>query len=352
VTGQPHAHHHHHEHPLAEEVVEVLVETALEHGDGGDGGAPSTPRSRATRLVTTFGLLIGVAAVAFVVRRLVTDWAQVSDELADAEVAWLVVAAVAAAIGMTSIGWGWRHVMIALGADVPLRRVVPWYYVGELGKYVPGGIWPVLGRGELARRGGVPKGRAFTSVALSLGMLYLAAMFTATAFLPFALSSGGGLSPWMLFLLALPVGVVLLHHEVLERLLALVSRVAKREVDVPVPRWGVSLGLVARYIPTWLSIGFATYAVARALSPDIDFAQMMFATILSWVVGFLAVPVPSGAGIRETVLFAASGAPEDIAIATAVAARIIFVVVDVGGAAICAPLVRAGRRRDAGADGR
>lgn len=340
-------HPHHHEHPLADEVVEVLVETALEHGDGGDGGAPTGPRSKATHLVTLFGLVLGVAAVCFVVRRLVLDWPKVSDELADAEAGWLVVAVVFAILGMTSIGWGWRHVLRTLGADLPRRRVVPWYFVGELGKYVPGGVWPVLGRGELARRGGVPKGRAFTSVALSLGMLYLAAMFTAAAFLPFALSSGGAFSPWMLFLLALPVGVALLHHDVLEWLLGLVSRVAKRTIDVPVPRWNVSLGLVARYIPTWIFIGLATYAVARALSPDIDLARMVFATILSWVVGFLAVPVPSGAGIRETVLYAASGAPEDIAIATAVAARIIFVLVDVLGAALCAPLVRRGRRADA-----
>jgi uncharacterized membrane protein YbhN (UPF0104 family) len=67
---------------------------------------------------------------------------------------------------------------------------------------------------------------------------------------------------------------------------------------------------------------------------------MMFATILSWVVGFLAVPVPSGAGIRETVLFAASGLPQSTAITTAVGARILFVVVDVVGALACLPFVR------------
>ena len=338
------------QHPVLEEVVETLVESALAHADGGDGGdlvddaVPDKPSGgRAARLITLFGLLLGIAAVGFVVKRLASDWPRVSDELADAQVGWLAVAAAFAIAGMTSIGWGWRHVMRTLGAEVPMRRVIPWYYVGELGKYVPGGVWPVLGRGELARRGGVAKGRAFTSVALSLGMLYLAAMFTAAAFLPFALSSGGGFSPWMLFLLALPVGVAVLHHDVLERLVGLVGRVAKRELDVPVPRWSESLGLVARYVPTWIFIGLATYSVARALTPDVGFARMMFATILSWVVGFLAVPVPSGAGIRETVLYAASGTPKDVAIATAVTARIIFVVVDVVGAAICAPLVRRGR---------
>lgn len=328
-----------HHHLTAEEVIEELVVEALEHADGGDGGAPGKG-GRAARLVTGFGLVLGGAAVFFVVRRLIKDWPEVEPYIQDANVAWLAVAGACAVAGMSSIGWGWRHVMRTLGADPPALRTIAWYFVGELGKYVPGGVWPVLGRGELARRGGIDRSRAFTSVALSLGMLYLAAMFTAAAFLPFALAGGGGFSPWMLCLLALPVGVVLLHHDVLDWLMAKASRATKRTIKVEVPKWHDSLILVARYIPTWLFIGTATYAVARSITSDVGYARMMFATILSWVVGFLAVPVPSGAGIRETVLFAAAGVPKPIAITTAVGARIIFVFVDVAGAAICAPFVR------------
>lgn len=328
-----------HDHLTAEDVLEELVVEALEHADGGDG-APARRGGRAARLITLFGLLLGAAAVFFVVRRLVHDWPLIQPELDDADWTWIAVAGACAAAGMTSIGWGWRHVMRTLGAEPGLFRTIAWYYVGELGKYVPGGVWPVLGRGELARRGGVARSRAFTSVALSLGMLYLAAMFVAAAFLPFALAGGGGFSPWMLTLLALPVGVVLLHHDVLAWLMAKASRATKREISVEVPHWHDSLRLVARYVPTWLFIGTATYAVCRSISSDVSYARLMFATILSWVVGFLAVPVPSGAGIRETVLYAAAGVPKPIAITTAVGARIIFVFVDVAGAALCAPFVR------------
>jgi hypothetical protein len=327
---------------LAEDVVDAAIASALEYGDGGDG-APvrgAGTGGRAARIITVCGLVIGVAAVAFVVRRLINDWPEVEPYVRDADRRWLVVAALCAVAGMTSIGWGWRNVMRTLGASPGIGRTIAWYFVGELGKYVPGGVWPVLGRGELARRGGIGKSRAFTSVALSLGMLYLAAMFTAAAFLPFALAKDAGFSPWMLFLLALPVGVVLLHHDVLDWLMAKASKVTKRDINVVVPRWNESLKLVALFIPTWLFIGTATYAVTRSITPDVSFTRMMFATILSWVVGFLAVPVPSGAGVREAVLYASAGVPKPIAITTAVGARIIFVIVDVAGAALCAPFVR------------
>ena len=293
----------------------------------------------ATRLVTLVGLVMGLGAVGFVVRTLVHEWPRVSKEIDRANGWWLVLAVGCAVAAMTSIGWGWRGVMKTLGVEAPLRRVIPWYYVGELGKYLPGGVWPVLGRGELARRGGVPRSRAYASVAMSLGILYLSAMFVAAAFLPFALT-GGGFDVSMLALLALPIGVTILHHDVLARLVALVARLTKREIDVEIPAWKDSLLLVLRYVPTWLLIGTATWAVARSLTSDLDYPRVMFATVLSWTVGFLAVPVPSGAGIREAVLYATSGLDHAQSVFTAVTARLIFVVVDVGGAAICAPIVR------------
>jgi len=296
-------------------------------------------RNRNAAVMSLVGLVVGGGAVAFVVRALAEEWPRVSDEINDADVGWLALGALCALAAMTSIGWGWRHVMRVLGVDAPLRRVIPWYYVGELGKYIPGAVWPVLGRGELARRGGVPRSRAYASVALSLGILYLSAMFVAAAFLPFAVS-GAGFNPWMLCLLALPVGVAVLHHDVLERLVAVVARLTKRHIDVDIPRWRDSLLLVLRYVPTWLLVGTATWAVGRSITADISYPRMVFASVLSWVVGFLAVPVPSGAGVREAVLYAASGLDEAGSVFTAVTARIFFVVVDVAGALLCAPLVR------------
>lgn len=299
-------------------------------------------RSRAVGISSAIGVVLGGAAMYYVGRRLVKDWPDASAALRDADVWWVAVGAVCAAAGMTSIGVVWKGALRLLGVRAPLGRVVAWYYVGEMGKYLPGGVWPVLGRGELARRGGVPRKRAYASVAMSLALLYLSAMFVAAAFLPFAVS-GGGFNPWMLFLLALPVGLVMLHHEVLGWLVRLVERLTKRTISVDIPEWRSSLRLVAAYVPTWLFIGAGTWAVARALDPNASFARVMFATVLSWVAGFMAVPVPAGAGVREAVLAASSGLDGGVAAATAIVARVMFVLVDFSGAAISAPF--AGRKR-------
>lgn len=303
-------------------------------------GADATSRGSIWSAVA--GVVLGGAAMFYVVRRLVRDWPDAREAMEHAEPGWIVVGLVLAAAAMVTMAVGWRAVLRLVGVTAPRARVVAWYFVGELGKYVPGVIWPVVGRGELARRAGVPRNRAYTSVLLSLGLLYLASLFVATAFLPFGLS-GGGFDPWMLFLLALPVGVAALHHGFLGWVAGTVERLTGVHVDLEIPKWGDSLRLVARYVPAWLFVGTGTWAVARALDPGAPFSRVVFATVLSWAAGFLAVPVPAGAGVREAVLTATSVLDGGVAAATAIVARVLFVVVDVVAGLVAAPF--AGRRR-------
>lgn len=297
-------------------------------------GPPTGPvgTGRAGRVLSLAGVAVAGLAVVMVGRELATSWPEVRAALQNATWSWLAFAAVSASLAMLAMASSWRSVLELLGVAPARRRVVASYFVGEMGKYVPGGIWPVLGRGELARRRGVPAEQAYGSVALSLLMLYLAAAFTLAAFLPFA--SGGLASNWLLFLLAVPAGLAVLHPRVLTRLGRILSRLLRAEGDVRVPGWRESFRLLLRYAPCWVLIGTATWSVARALTPDVSWPRMMFAASLSWLAGFVAVPVPAGAGIREAALFAACGLPPGLAAATAVGARALFVLVDVLGAAL------------------
>ncbi len=305
-------------------------------------GMPASTGARRglARLSTVIGTVVGVAAGAFVVRELASEWSRVSEAIGDASPAWLVGSLVAAGLGMTSIALCWTDALALLGSRRSRGRVTAWYFVGELGKYLPGGVWPVVGRGELARRGGVPRSRAYASVALSLGALYLAAMFVAAVLVPVVAAGGGGVEGPLLVLLLLPVGLALLHPRVLAVMERLARRVLRREVQIIVPSWRASVGLVLRYVPAWLFIGTATWAAARALTPDAGLARVGFAAVLSWIAGFLAVPVPAGAGVREAVFIAACGLPDGIDATVAIAARVAFILVDGVGGLVALPWIR------------
>lgn len=288
-------------------------------------------QKRIAGVSTAVGVLLAVVAVGFVVRALVSDWDEVRENLSDASSGWIVLSVALAAFGMTAIAVPWRRALEILGGHLGWRQALARYYVGELGKYIPGGVWPVVGRGELAARAGVPRLAAYGSVALSLASLYLAAMFLVLLAVPLTVARDGDLAGlWVLLLL--PVGVLGLHHKVLERARGIGEKVLHRSIDVPIPRWTESLSLLALYVPAWLGISTATWAVARGLGVDAAYLDVAPAVVLSWIVGFVVVPVPGGVGIREAVFVAASGLDPGIGAAVSVVARVVFVGVDSLGA--------------------
>src|SRR3546814_12112176 len=91
-------------------------------------------------------------------------------------------------------------------------------------------------------------------------------MFVLVAGLPVLLAGNDGSGP-VAVLLLLPLGLVALHPGVLGRIIALAERLSRRSIDIVVPTWRQSVGLVARYVPSWLAIGLATWAVPRRLRP-------------------------------------------------------------------------------------
>ena len=312
---------------------------------------PDDPRPRPGPRAAVFGpAFVGVAIAVvcgwFVVSRVLSQWDEVRDEVADASVGWLVLAVVLALAGMTWIAACWRRAIALLGHRTGRRLTLAWYFSGEIGKYVPGGVWPVLGRGELARRGGVPRARAYPSVGLSLVALYLAALSVASVLVPLDLAEQSE-SPAALALLALlPLGLAALHPAVLTRVRDRVARLAGRGADIEIPPWRHTVNLVAAYVPAWLFICAATWCVARALVPDPPVVRIGIATTLSWTAGFVALPVPAGAGVREAVFVAAAGLPTGLGATIAVGSRLGFLLADVLGLALTAPW-----HRRSGADG-
>lgn len=287
-------------------------------------------RAALSRAATLVGVLLVAACVWFVGQRLASEWDAAEASLRRAEPAWLVAGVVLAVLAMTSIAVGWKRVLEALGARAGLGAAVAWYYVGEIGKYLPGSLWPLVGRAELARRGGVGRGVAYQSVGLSLLLLYLASVVV-----------GGAVASPIVVVPFAAAAVVVLHPAVGNAALRVGRRVTGARLDLTLPSLRTSLWLALGYVPTWLLVGTATWAIARALDPSARWVEVVPAAAASWLVGFLAIPVPGGVGVREATFIAAvGGLAAGVAPATAVVARLVFVAVDAAGAAILAPRAR------------
>lgn len=287
--------------------------------------------------------LIGLVGLAFVVRLFWTQRDEVVATIRQAQPAWLLVGLVAAVLGMGVIAWVWRLLMLRMGADLSRLQGFRGFFVGQLGKYVPGGVWLVVGQGEGARREGVPAGVAYAATVLSSITAYVAAGLVAAATLVVSRPDRAAVALVIGVALLGPIGLVGLHPAVLHRLLALGRRVTGRPLDLRVLAWRVSVGLVLRQTATWVLIGGATWLTSVALGGDLSFMMVLLATCVSWTAGFLFLPVPGGIGIREAAFVAVVGSTPTAA-TVALASRLLFVLADLVAAVGVTGLSAASRR--------
>ena len=293
--------------------------------------AAGTPNRRSTIIKVVSGL-VAAAALGLCAVTLVREWGTISSAVSDANPGLLVLALVCSAAGMVALSLLWRACLVQFGSRLPFVTVSSWFFAGELGKYIPGGVWPVLGRGELSRReGGVPRSVAYTTTLLSMGLMCVGAAVVCGLLAPFLATDGGATGPVFLLLLLIPAGIAAMHPAVIGKVFGLARRVTKGRIDMVPLSWSKMLTLTAKSLPTWLLIGAAADVVTWSLGYSFNPARVAFAAIAAWIIGFLAVPVPAGAGVREVVFVAAAGLATGPAIAVAAVARLLLIVVDAAG---------------------
>jgi len=326
----------------------VAPKRARDGADSRPEGALGAGTGRTARVRLVGALAVGVCG-AFLTVSLWRSWGDVRSSLGDARPGTVALALVAAVVAMVLIGLVWTDVLRAVGAPVARRRVVAWYFAGETGKYVPGGVWSVLGRGELAARGGVARATAYQSVAVSLLLLYGAAAAVAAVL---SLVERAGVLDYAWALVAVPVAIAALHPRATTAALAVARRVTGRPVELAPLAPRTSIALAARYVPAWITVAGATVLAAQALRADAGIVDTAHAAILAWLAGFAFVPAPGGIGVREACFVALSDLPAGEATAVALLARLCFVATDaIGAAASVWWLRRAPAPRPVGAPG-
>jgi uncharacterized membrane protein YbhN (UPF0104 family) len=283
-------------------------------------------------LVSSIGLIIGLAGMAFLLRTMWTHRDEMKDSFSHLTWSSLVGAVFFAFMSMSYLGWMWGRLLLRRGYKVPRAQLVSWYYTGQLGKYVPGGVWAVVGRAEMAVRGGVPRADAYSVTGLSMFTTYSAAALCAAL---------GSLLSWerpivgAALLLALLFGLSLYAIAPLrQRLVGLLRKVTSGTNELTAPKDMLALTIVQ--VPAWIMISLSTTITAHAFGAEVGVLHMFFVSSLSWLIGFLVIGAPGGLGVRESIFTGLLSATvgTSTALSLAVASRMIFVSVDFLGALI------------------
>ncbi len=288
-------------------------------GAGGGRGRFRAGRAAAGRLLARRPVRWGfvVVAVALGGYAVARQWTDVRAALASLGFLAIAGALLAALMALFAALQVWRRLLAALGSPLPARAAAQIMFVGQLGKYLPGSIWPVLAQMELGTAHHVPQRRSASASVLTMLLSLVTGLLTALVALPFA----AGPTPYRWAFLAAPLLLVVLYPKVLNFLLNRLLRLARRPaLEQPLTGRALAGALVWAFI-SWIGYGLQIWVLAVRLgaSGGTGLLLAVGGFAFAWSVGFLVVFAPAGAGVREVLLIAILGPVIGVGDATAVA---------------------------------
>jgi glycosyltransferase 2 family protein len=233
-------------------------------------------------------------------------------------------------LGVFLLALLWRAVLLGLGAPSQFRASCGVFFTSQLGKYLPGSVWPVVSQMEFGRRQGIPRRTMLAANVITLALSLAVGLILAAVLLP--LSSPHALGRfWWTFLL-LPPLLACVHPRALPALLDRLFRVIKRE---PLNQRLTNRSVVTAVLwsaLSWLVLGVHLYVITHALGAHgaTGLAAAIGGTAFAVAVGIAVIPAPAGVGIRDAVLVATltPGIGGTQALAAALASRVVLVAAD------------------------
>jgi len=284
-------------------------------------------------LIRLANLAILVLLVWYIRQTLVNAWHQLGQYQWDPRPWWLVLAGVLYLLALLPAGFFWYRVLRALGQEPHFREALPAYYVGHLGKYVPGKVMVVVLRAALVRSHRVDTGVAAASVFLETLTMLAAGCFLAAGFLaadyhsqPMYLLGAIGLMlvvglptcPPVFVRLARWAGVGRSSPGIVEKLHQLRHHT-------------LLTGWLLMFV-VWVMMGLTYWATLRGMGvpvggPIEQLPRYTANVALATVIGFVALIIPAGMGVREAALIALMAPHLELIVANPDAVAVVSVAV-------------------------
>ena len=236
----------------------------------------------------------------------------------------------------------WLSLLSKLDSNLSFWKMSKIWFISNLGKYLPGKVWTMVGIIYLLEKEGVPKKKGLTTAIIGQALSVLSALLLSFILLGHSLYERIFSENLIVFLLviffSIAVFIFMAYPKFLEMVINFGLRLVKKE--------RISLKLNSRqlilyllfYTLSWLLFGLAFMFFIKSITP-VNWNLYLGITgafAFSLTLGFLAVFVPGGIGVREGVLVILLSLyfPLPVATLLTIFSRLLLSLVEVGGALV------------------
>jgi hypothetical protein len=275
--------------------------------------------------------VFGVAVVSFGTVFVVSRWEELFPIIARIGAGSVGLASLFASLAGLCGVLAWREIWPAFGARFSLIISAKYFFVSQVGKYIPGSVWSIAAQAHMTTRWRIPVRTSVIVglVALAVSIAVALALGSASVFL---LGEQVRSSYWWVAALAIVLAAALAPPaltRLVSRGLAILRRPPARHMNWT---WGQTSRMAVLNLGFWLFAGahFWVILVALGADPVSSLVPAVAGFAVSFALGVMFIPAPAGIGVREValVLFLSSVVGENDAIAAALVSRIVLAFVD------------------------
>jgi uncharacterized membrane protein YbhN (UPF0104 family) len=279
---------------------------------------------------------IVVAIFVFLGRMVWENWSQVKEASFHFRPFHLVLSTLFFVLWYVTQIWAWYLITVKLGIAISLRETLESWFYSQLGKYLPGKVWLLLGRYYFYEAKGKSRGKISIALYLEvLTVLLAAGLLSAIGTVSFreANSFRSNMEIWWAFLLLIIV-FLSLYPKFLQMILNWILILFRKEPIILSISYRDISWILLVCILSWIigGIGFWIFVDSVFAIPSQHILFLTGALALSSTLGLIALFAPSGLGVREGVLvyLLSHLMPEGVAVIISVLTRIWMTLVEIG----------------------
>lgn len=232
--------------------------------------------------------------------------------------------------------WVWYRITLQLGVAISWMETLENWFTSQLGKYLPGKVWILLGRFYFYESKG--KSKKMISVALyfetvtllvAAGLIFFVTFFLFKGMEPLSLKNHS----WWVVLLSF-LFLLSLHPWILQKGLNFFLRKFKKEPILLSISYLTILGILLICVLIWMIAGVGFYLFVSSVYP-VSLQYVLFLTgalAISTTLGLIALFAPGGLGVREGALVYLLSwiMPSPVAVVLALLTRLWMTLIEIG----------------------
>lgn len=259
-------------------------------------------KNKKKQLIKMAGICLAIIIIGFMVQQFFQNWQDIKPYLANMN-PWIMLAAVVIyMMAFLATGYNWSYILWTMDSKHNRKEYLNIHMVSALARYIPGGIWNIVGKALMCTEKEVEKSATTASMILEYVFQIISSGLFCVFFIPVLIREV--LTPPLMAaaLIGVVVLIVLLPWGV--RLgTRLLGKLFREDLSSLKLNNNYVYKILIRYILVWLLTGVGLIVLVKAFKP-IEGMQGLYLVLsypVSWVAGFLS-PSPNGMGIREGVL--------------------------------------------------